>query len=158
MATYMSIQNVPACGANAVSRLHNDIDRLFGGFFRTPLLSGFCDDFQTSALLPPVDLTSDDKGYTFTVELPGVNPDDVRVQLEKGVLTLSGEKKEEVADKETKHVRERRYGAFTRSFTLPDDADADALKAVAKNGVLTLELSRRAEAPDRARTIEVQAG
>ncbi len=157
MTTLMTETTAPVRGANAVSRLHNDIDRLFGGFFSDSFMPDFFGRAD-AALMPQMDVKSDDKGYTFTVELPGVNPDDVKVQLENGVLTLSGEKKEEIADKETKHVRERRYGSFTRSCTLPDDADADALKAVAKNGVLTLKLPRRAEAQSRSRTIEVQAG
>ncbi len=155
MAIFMNEHNVPARGFNAVSRLHDDIDRMFGSCFRSPMLSDFFHD-HAGALLPQMDVKSDDKSYTFTVELPGVAPEDVHIRLEGGMLTLSGEKKEEIADKETKHVRERRYGSFTRSFTLPDDADADGLKAVAKNGVLTLEMPKKAPAAGTARTIEIQ--
>lgn len=149
-----SNEMVPA-DCNAVSRLHTDIDRLFNGFFRAPVLSNF---FQTSAgsLMPQMDFKSDDKGYTMTVELPGIEPEAVKIELTGTTLTISGEKKEEVADSDKKHVQERRYGSFSRSLTLPDDADTDHLKAIARNGVLTLTMPRKVEATQNTRTIDVQ--
>ncbi|MDO5537156.1 MAG: Hsp20/alpha crystallin family protein [Desulfovibrionaceae bacterium] len=155
MATFMTDRNLPAEGTNAVSRLHNDIDRLFGGFFNFPSVSDFFEN-GSRGLIPQMDVKSDEKGYTFSVELPGVEPEAVKIELEGKTLKLSGEKKEEVADKDTKHVQERRYGSFMRSFTLPEDADAESLKAVAKNGVLTLQMNRRADEAAKTRTIEVQ--
>ncbi len=156
MTTFMTERNIPARSGNAVSRLHNDIDRLFGGFFTSPFMSDFFERGEAGAMMPQMDLRSDDKGYTLSVELPGVQPEDVKIELDGGVLTLSGEKKEEIADGDRKHVQERRYGSFMRRFTLPEDADPDAVKATAKNGVLTLELPRRAGEASKARTIEIQ--
>lgn len=145
----------PASGDMAVSRLHNDIDRLFGGFFRAPLLSTFFDTPQGS-LAPQVDIKSDDKGYHLSVELPGVAPEDVKVELKDNMLVLSGEKKEETCDKDSKVVSERRYGSFMRSFSLPEDADAEKITATAQNGILSLELPRKECPAEKTRTIEIQ--
>ena len=144
-------------GMRGISRLHDDIDRLFGGFLARDTWTDFPvrDDM---ALLPQLDFKSDDKTYTMSVELPGVAPEDVKIEVNAGALTLSGEKKEEVKEDGRTHVQERRYGSFMRSVTLPEDADCDSIKAVAKNGVLTLEIARKAPEQGKVRSIEVQKG
>ena len=103
------------------------------------------------------DLTSDEKNYVMKVELPGVSPEDVDIKLDDGVLTISGEKKEETTDDKTKsHVKERRFGSFMRSMTLPEDADAEHISASSKDGVLTISIPRKAPEKPQARTITVQ--
>lgn len=139
-----------------ISQLHDDIDRLFGGFFDRDWPSVFAS--ETKDLMPHLDFTSDEKAYTLGVELPGVEAEDVKIEINGNELTISGEKKEEVKDESRKHVRERRYGSFMRSVTLPDDADMDSVKAIAKNGVLTLEIARKAPEQSKVRSIEVQKG
>ena len=85
--------------------------------------------------LPLVDITEDDKQYLIKAELPEVRKDDVKVTVENGVLTLSGERKFEKEEKEKKYHRiERAYGSFTRSFTVPDDADDTKVSAEFKDG------------------------
>ena len=107
--------------------------------------------------LPDIDLTSDEKNYVMKVELPGVSPEDVDIKLDDGVLTISGEKKEESTDDKTKsHVKERRFGSFMRSMTLPEDADAEHISASSKDGVLTISIPRKAPEKPQARTITVQ--
>ena len=156
MATFMTNSMLPSvAGMRGVSQLHDDIDRLFGGF----LGRDFFPDFFTKndmTLMPQIDVKSDDKAYTMSVELPGVAPEDVKVEVNGNMLTVSGEKKEEVKENGKTHVQERRYGSFMRSMTLPEDADAENVKAVTKNGVLSLEIPRKAES--KAKSIEVQKG
>ena len=147
MATYLTDRKLPTvAGMRGVNQLHDDIDRLFGGFFGRDFLPDFFTRDE-KALMPQIDFKSDDKTYTMSVELPGVAPDE---------LTISGEKKEEVKEDGKTHVQERRYGSFMRSMTLPEDADCESIKAVTKNGVLTLEIARKPES--KAKSIEVQKG
>ena len=157
MPTYFRDTNLPTMASlRGVSQLHDDIDNLFGGLFgRTfwPTL-----EREGKGLMPQVDFKSDDKQYTMTVELPGVAPEEVKIEVTGRELTISGEKKEEVMDEAKTHVQERRYGSFSRTMTLPEDADADTIRAVAKNGVLTLEIARKVAEADKPRSIEVQKG
>ncbi len=105
---------------------------------------------------PPVDVFEDSEGLTFKFELPEVNAKDVQVKLEDGVLTVRGERKLEREDKrENYHRIERSYGAFARSFTLPATFDADKVTAEAKDGVLRIQVPKRAEAKPRAIQVKV---
>src|SRR5947208_13820267 len=84
---------------------------------------------------PLADITEDDKEYLIKAELPEMKKEDVKVTVENGVLTISGERKFEQEEKKRKfHRVERGYGTFVRSFTLPDDADSNKVKAEFKNG------------------------
>jgi HSP20 family protein len=105
--------------------------------------------------LPLVDITEDDRQYLIKTELPEVRKEDVKVTVENGVLTLSGERKLEKEEKEKKYHRiERAYGSFTRSFTVPDDADDTKVSADFKDGVLTVRLAKNEKA--RPKSIEVK--
>ena len=105
--------------------------------------------------LPLVDIAEDDKEYSIKVELPEVKKEDVKVTVESGVLTISGERKFEKEEKDRKYHRvERSYGSFTRSFTVPDDADDSHVSAEFKNGVLTVRLAKSEKA--RPKSIEVK--
>ena len=141
---------------SGLSRLHNELDRMFDNFFSPAFFDRepfrFRGDF-----LPSLDVTSDDKAYAMKVELPGVAPEAVKLEVNNGVLTISGEKKEETKDEQTKEVRECSYGSFTRSMTLPEDADAEHITATSKNGILTVSIPRKAPDQSRVRKIEVRA-
>jgi HSP20 family protein len=105
---------------------------------------------------PRVDLTDEDGQFVLTAELPGVEPNDVNVELEGNLLTVRGEKKLEREHKEEHvHVAERHYGSFERTFTLPSGADPDKIEADFHQGVLKLRIAKRPEA--RGRKIEVKA-
>ena len=141
---------------SGLSRLHNELDRMFDNFFSPAFFDRepfrFRGDF-----LPSLDVTSDDKAYAMKVELPGVAPEAVKLEVNDGVFTISGEKKEETKDEQTKEVRECSYGSFTRSMTLPEDADAEHITATSKNGILTVSIPRKAPDQSRVRKIEVRA-
>ncbi|HEY6002647.1 MAG TPA: Hsp20/alpha crystallin family protein [Anaeromyxobacter sp.] len=105
---------------------------------------------------PACDIYEDDEGVTLRFELAGVEPKDVDIRFENGVLTLKGERKlEEEEKRENYHRVERSYGTFTRSFTLPGTVDAEKIRAESKNGVLTVALPRKAEAKPRSVQVKV---
>ena len=92
---------------------------------------------------PLVDITEDDKEYCIRAELPGLRKEEVKVTVENGVLSISGERKHEKEEKNRKYHRiERVYGNFVRSFSIPDDADASRVLAEFKDGVLNVRLAK----------------
>jgi HSP20 family protein len=94
-----------------------------------------------------VDIREEDDAFYVDVEVPGLGADDVKVDIEKNVLTLSGERKVEKEDTEGTYRRvERQYGSFTRSFTLPETVDTENISADLDAGVLALRLPKK-EAP-----------
>lgn len=102
------------------------------------------------ALVPTVDITEDDGNYVVTAELPGTKREDVTVELEEDVLTIRGEKRNEREEKkEKRRFVERSYGTFSRSFTLPANADPERVSAAFKDGVLTVTIGKRPETKPR---------
>lgn len=99
---------------------------------------------------PTVDFAETDESFVLTAELPGVKADDVHVEMEDGVLSLTGEKREERRE-HTKEFRlyEREYGSFERRFTLPRSAKGNEASASFENGVLTVEIPKRKESKGR---------
>lgn len=96
---------------------------------------------------PELDLSETNEALAITVEIPGIEPKDVQVMLENGMLTIRGEKRQETERKDERYFRsERRYGAFTRSLRLPANVDAAKIDAKFKNGVLTVVMPKTAEA------------
>jgi len=115
-------------------------------------------DAEGVLLVPMVDVQETDDGMTLTAELPGMDGDDVEIEVENNVLTMSGEKKQvRESDGTDGNMRiwERRYGKFSRSFTLPSAIDAEHIKADFDKGVLTVRMPKRAEA--RGRRIAIKA-
>jgi HSP20 family protein len=106
---------------------------------------------------PAADIYEDGEGVTLRFDLAGVDPKDVDIRFENGVLTLKGERKQEREDQRQNYHRvELAYGTFTRSFSLPGTVDADKIRADSRHGVLTVFVPRRAEA--KPRSIQVQVG
>ncbi len=112
---------------------------------------------ERSAFNPKVDIYEENDNFYFKAEIPGVGKDDVKISVNKdNVLTIKGEKKFEKKDQIKSCCRnERAYGEFHRSFQLPDNADADGIKADFKNGLLNLTVPKKAEVrTDKEITIE----
>ncbi len=120
-----------------------EFDRLFSTTVGAPTLMAWS---------PAVDVRESDNDFIVTAELPGLAKDTVDITIENGVLSLSGEKKEEreegVADS-GRHVLERRYGRFQRSFSLPRGVDADNVSAEFSDGILKVTLPKSATAKPR---------
>jgi len=123
-------------------------------FHRSPLTTDD-ENITVPEWAPLVDIAEDDKEYLIKVELPEVQRDDVKVTVESGTLTISGERKAEKEQKGRRfHRVERYYGRFERSFSVPDDAEADDVKAEFKDGVLRVHLAKSEQA--RPKQIEVK--
>ncbi len=105
---------------------------------------------------PSVDITEDDREYLVKADLPEVKKEDVKVTVEDGVLTITGERKLEKEEKDKKYHRiERSYGNFLRSFTLPDAADGAKVSAEFKDGVLKVRLPKTEKAKPKAVEVKV---
>ena len=132
-------------------------NRLSGVFGRAPQRRGNGEEESITVLEwePLVDIIEDDKEYIIKTELPEVKKEDVRVSVENGVLTITGERKFEKEEKNKKYHRvERAYGSFARSFTLPEVAEADKVNAEFKDGVLKVHLPKSEKA--KPKQIEVK--
>ncbi len=122
--------------------------------FRRGNLTAEDENITVPEWAPLVDIAEDDKEYLIKVELPEVQKDDVKVTVESGTLTISGERKAEKEQKGRKfHRVERLYGRFERSFSIPEDAEAGEVKAEFKDGVLRVHLTKSEKA--RPKQIEV---
>lgn len=107
------------------------------------------------AWLPAVDIHESDEMIVVEVELPGINKEDVKVDVEGGVLMISGERKYEKDEKsENSHRIERSYGRFTRSFTLPTYVDAANVRAKMEDGVLRVELPKQEAVKPKSIAVE----
>jgi HSP20 family protein len=120
--------------------LRKNINSLFDDFFSLTPTSMF--EFDWS---PSIDVEEDDKSIRVKAEVPGIDEKDLKVTLENNVLTIKGEKKEEIQkeDKNSRYVvSERRFGSFQRSIALPEGIKADNIKANFKKGVLHIEIPK----------------
>lgn len=105
---------------------------------------------------PTVDIHETPEHFEIKAELPGVKKEDVALTLEAGVLTITGERKSEMENKEAKaHRIERFFGKFERVFTLPDTIDPDKIDAVFMDGVLTVKIAKRPGEPSKKRSVPI---
>lgn len=165
-------QRQPAVqGYGPLTQLHQEMNQLFDNFFTdlgnyparlrefSPFSdAGFFPGPLTEGLLKPtLDIGATEKEYAITVEVPGVDQKDVKIEIANNTLTIKGEKKKEKEEKEGGYYRmERSFGSFQRVLALPEDADQDGVKATFKNGVLTLTMPRKALPHSTAKQIEIK--
>lgn len=108
---------------------------------------------------PASEASVDEGNYKIGVELPGVAEDDIDVSIDDGVVTVKGEKRTSREEKgETWYFSERQYGAFSRSFRLPPDADEAGIRADLKDGVLTVVVPKKGPAEVKAKKIKIGRG
>ncbi len=113
--------------------------------------------FTVADWAPVVDITETEQEYQIKAELPEVKKDDVKIEVDKGVLTLKGERKTETETKDKKvHKVERFYGSFARSFTLPENTDQDQITAESKDGMLYIHIPKIAEPKPKAIEVAIQ--
>ena len=99
---------------------------------------------------PQVDIREETDRFVIRADLPGIDPQDIEVQMDKGILSIQGERKAEVVAEGAHYTRvERRNGSFNRRFALPDRADADGIVASGRNGVLEVSIPKKPETTPR---------
>jgi len=136
-----------------MEELQSRLPSLFGRRLPTP--DGREEAFGLTEWMPPVDISEDDKEYILKAELPGMSKEDVKVTVENGVLSMTGERKAEKEAQDKRYHRiERSYGSFIRSFTLPEGTVTDKISAEFKDGVLKLHLPKDEKA--KSKTVDVK--
>ncbi len=139
-----------------ISSIQNEVNRIFNSFFDAPSSAA-----ATGARrwIPAMDLTEHDDAFVLRADLPGVAEDDVKVELDENVLTVSGERRSERDEQQQGvHRVERSFGSFSRSLTVPEGVDADAIEANVDRGVLTVRIPKPAERTPRRVAINVGHG
>jgi len=139
-----------------------DVDTLFNrlmprGLARWP--QGALEDNGGSKLewAPSADVSETDKEYVIRAELPAVKKEDVQVTLDQGTITIKGERKQEKEDKSERfHRIESFYGTFERSFALPENVNADAIRCESKDGILTVHIPKTEMQKAQPKQISVQ--
>ena len=126
----------------------SDFDRYMESFFGDNFLSPSDRIFSRN---PVVDVRENEKAYVLEAELPGFDEKDIEVRMDGNSLTITSKKEEEKSEEKDKNylLRERRVSSFSRSFKLPENADLEGISASFKNGVLSLEIQKKAEAQTR---------
>jgi HSP20 family protein len=125
--------------------LRGELDRLFDDFFGSTLRKNG-DGAPQGVWSPAVNVREDENNYYVEAEVPGMNKDDLQIEVENNVLSLRGERRfEKKDDKENYHFVERSYGNFYRSFALPKNVDGEKIQAEYKDGVLHITLPKRPE-------------
>lgn len=144
-------------GDSLQSELRQAFDRLFDAPF-------FPQDADDSAVVtaqwqPRVDVKEEPTRFVIYADLPGMDPQDIEVSMDKGILSIRGERKSEASEDTERYSRiERRYGSFHRRFALPDSADADGISAHGRNGVLEVVIPKKPETTPRRIQVATSGG
>lgn len=127
------------------SRVPGFLDEFFGTNWLKENLNR-----DVNPTLPAVNIVEDNNEYRIEVAIPGVNKKDVKIDLHNNILTISSEKKEDKEEKEENYMRcEFYYSSFKRSFTLPETADVEKIKARHNEGILTVNIPKKPEAVEK---------
>jgi HSP20 family protein len=137
-----------------------DVDRLFNRLMPSALVRpqlGLEGNGRKLEWAPSADISETDKEYVIRAELPAVKKEDVQVTLEQGMITIKGERKQQKEDKNEKfHRVENFYGSFERSFSLPENVNADAIRCDSKDGILTVHIPKAETQKQKPKQISVQ--
>ena len=139
---------------NGLSSLHQQVNRLFN----ESMFHGAGDESGLASWSPAVDVYETPNEMIVKADLPDINEKDIDIRLENNLLTVSGERKFEKNPSEENYLRvERSYGSFSRSVTLPNTVNPEAIRAEYTNGVLTVHLPKREESKPRQVKVNVNA-
>jgi HSP20 family protein len=140
-----------------LNTLQNEMNRLFNSVFDTPVPNG--GNTTLRRWIPAMDLVETDDDFVLRADLPGLSEGDVNIELEDNVLTVSGERKSEHEERKEGYYRvERASGSFSRSLTLPEGVNAEAIKASFDKGVLEIRIPKPEERKPRKVAISVGGG
>ena len=135
-------------------RFHDDVNQLFGESQVAASAEGDRSRIVTSNWTPAVDIKEEEGRFVLKADVPGVDPKDIDVTMEDGVLTIKGERRYESEDEANGYKRvERSYGTFYRRFSLPDTANAEDITAKGKDGVLEVVIPKLEKVQPRRITV-----
>lgn len=146
----MSLNRYPLQRSGSVHpSMPDEFRQLFERFFQ----AGDSSDESsvvTSQWAPRVDIREDANRFVILADLPGIDPADVEIWMDKGILSIKGERRSEINEQNDRYSRiERRYGSFHRRFALPDSADPEGITASGRHGVLEISIPKRPETTPR---------
>ncbi len=140
---------------NTNVQVPDEFKHIFDRFFLSE--EGDQSNVVTSQWVPRVDIMEEDRRFVILADIPGVDPKDIEVNMEKGILSIKGERTLEEREEGEKFTRiERSRGVFYRRFALPDSADPEGIQAKGQHGVLEISIPKKPEST--ARRIEIQYG
>ena len=142
-----------------MSRVQSNLGDLYKQFGARNSPSVFDDpaSFAFSDWIPSVDIKENNKRFLISVDLPGVDPNDIEVRMEKGCLSVSAERKQEREESDENHrLIESAYGAFERRFRLPDSADESKIVAKSRHGVLAITIDKKKAGKKLPNKIEIE--
>ena len=148
-------ESQPLDRSGSLMSLHRDMDRWFEDAFKSFGMPALQTPGREAARLPEfyrpqIDVSGDDNCYQISLDVPGLTESDLSLEVKDDVLTIKGQKEESSESKDKHFYRvERSYGSFQRTLALPDDANADEIRANLDKGVLRLEIPRRAAAVEQ---------
>ena len=132
-----------------LNQLRKEMDRAF------ELSGGENGSVVTSDWTPAVDVKESDNAFTIIADIPGVDPKDIDVHMENGMLTIKGERESEKKEEKEGYKRvERSYGSFYRRFTMPDTANAEKISAKSRNGVLEITIPKNEKVQPRKISVQ----
>ncbi len=139
-----------------VEREFNRLYKEFENRFGFNAARGNEDELNTASWMPLTDIFEDAENYKLKLDLPGINKEDVKISINRGALSISGERKQETESSDSKYHRvERVYGKFYRSFTLPEKVKEDKIHADFINGQLSVVIPKAEEAKPKEIQISV---
>lgn len=138
---------------NLLNQVQNEVNRLFESRFSDAQTSDNS-NVVTSSWVPSVDIKEEAHRFVIYADLPGIDPKDIEITMNQGVLAIKGERMIENQDEKAGYKRvERAYGTFYRRFSLPDSADADGIQAAGRNGVLEISIPKHERTQPRKITV-----
>jgi HSP20 family protein len=140
--------------SNMDMMLNRMLPKAFAGWPRVGFEADGDAKFEWS---PSADISETEKEYLIRAELPAVKKEDVKVTVDRGMITIEGERKQQKEDKDEKfHRVERFHGSFMRSFSLPENVDIDAVRCEDRDGVLTVHIPKTEAGQRKPKQIKVQ--
>ena len=140
---------------SALSSIQDELNKAFGE--NLSLLNEEVSNNRLSSWTPHVDIKEEEKNFVVLADIPGVDPKDIKVNMDENILTIQGNRHSETKDNSESYSKIERFsGSFCRQFTLPSNIDKEKIKAKSKNGVLELTLPKTTAGLSKAIKVEVE--
>jgi len=140
---------------NSVDQIRKELSQFFGPGNDFDPSTTAPSNVVTSDWVPPVDVKETENEFILHADIPGVDPKDIDVHMENGLLTIKGQRESEKTDEKDGYTRvERSYGSFYRRFSMPDTADAEKINAKCNNGVLKITIPKQEKVLARKINVE----